>query len=196
MRCLQQDFIKGGTMNNNQRIKQKMRQFLSLLAVFLLVFTGNTFAKKKGAQVMIDRTDGQVVKGELLSVKQSSLLVMTTASNSGVTIEMNEIDKIGIKRKSKFGKGALLGGIIGVAGGAVLGGNAGSELERWEEGSIRSGAIKGGIVVGAACAVVGGIVSSISLKKYKTFQVKGKSPSELAMVMKRLEKKARFKNTK
>ena len=61
-------------MKNKKKIIQKTRQSLTLLIVFLLVYPGNLTAKKKGAQLLIEKQDGQSIVGELLRVKQDSLL--------------------------------------------------------------------------------------------------------------------------
>ena len=183
----------GGIKMNNMRARQILQQFFIAVVVLSLFCPGNLWAKRKGAQLQIINLDGDVIEGELLRVKQDSLLVMTSLSNTGAAIKINEIDKIMVKRKSKFGKGALWGLLIGGAGGAALGRTWGSNLESEGIGTV-PGMVIGGVVIGAVGALTGGIISSISLKDYKTIQVKGKSPSEIKEIMKKLHKKARFKN--
>ena len=103
------------------RFKRKSFQILTVVMVFLLICPGNLSAKKKGAQLVIDKQDGQVIEGELLRVKDNTLLVMTSAAETGVTIDINEIIKIRIKKKPGAVKGALIGGLlVGGAGGGLV----------------------------------------------------------------------------
>ena len=100
-------------MKNKKRIKQKIRQLLTLSIVVLLICPFSLAAKRKGAQLMIVKEDGQVLEGELLKVKEDSLLIITFGSSNGVTIDIAGISKQKIKRKAKFGKGSLIGLLIG-----------------------------------------------------------------------------------
>jgi len=172
------------------RFKIKGFQLLTLVIVFLLIYPGNLAAKKKGAHLMVEKQDGQVIEGELLSVKQNSLLVMTSASGNGVTIDINEIEKIMVKRKSKFGKGALKGAIIFGVAGYGLGGWYALAIDY--EGSYKKYRIRSGLKGAALGALLIGALSEIA-RDYKTIRVKGKSPSEIKKIMEKLKKKARFK---
>jgi hypothetical protein len=183
-------------MRNKRWITQKIRQCLILVVVFLLIYPGNLAAKKQkpGAQLQIAKLDGDVIKGELLRVQDGSLLLMTTGSQEGISIEINEIDKIMVKRKSKFLKGVLKGALIGGTIGVLLGGISGSiESEGRLSTSTFNGAVWVGKYIGGIGALTGGIFS-LGLKNYKTIQVKGKSPSEIKKIIKKLKKGARFNN--
>jgi len=166
------------------RFKKKYLPLLTLPVVFLLIYPGNLAAKKKGAHLVVEKQDGQFIEGELLSVKENSLLVMTSGSETGVTIDINEIEKIKIKRKNKSGKGALLGAgacfLIGSVAGAnnsVLRDNVGGNL---------------GLIAAVPGALIGGIVGAMIPGSYKTIPVKGKSPSKIKKIMELLKEKARF----
>ena len=97
-----------------------------IVAVLMLIapfFVTDVTAKEKkhGAQLSIQKKDGQEIRGELLTIKGSHLLLMDSSSLSGVTLDIGEISRIQVVKKSKFfknaGKGLLWGGGIG----AVLG---------------------------------------------------------------------------
>ena len=64
-----------------------MLQFISLLLVFsILALSGNLFAKeKRGADLIIQKKDGQHVRGELIAVKKNSLLLLDRESGADVT---------------------------------------------------------------------------------------------------------------
>jgi len=178
-------------MKNKTRIKQKIQQFLTLGIVVLLICPLNLAAERKGAQLMIVKEDGQVIDGELLRVKENSLLLMTSGSETGVTVDFNEMIKLKIKRKAKFGKGALIGLLIGGGLGLLYAGSGDKEGENVIFGGSSN---VGGTVVfmGAVGAGVGGIIGSMK-RGYKEIQVKGKAPSQIKEIMSKLNKKARFK---
>jgi len=177
------------------RCKRKYLHLLTLVIVFLLIYPGNLDAKKMGSLLVVEKQDGQVIEGELLSVKENSLLVLTSGSGNGVTIDINGIEKIKIKRKKKFGKGALIGAGVGFLIG-MIGGSIDSNHHNESEGpGIGDGFHMGGIVgvtFAIPGALIGGIGATIS-GDYKTIQLKGKSPSEIEKIMEKLKKKARFK---
>jgi hypothetical protein len=176
---------------SNKEITQVVAQLLIPFVVFSLIFPGNLTAKT-GAQVLITKNDGQVIEGELLRVKEDSLFIMTSAANTGVTVDIHEVNTIGIKRKSKFGKGLLKGGLIGFTGGALLG-IVYHPVINEDNGGALDGAIRGGIFFGVVCAFLGGIIG-VGLKNYKTFQVTGSSAVEVKKILKKLKKKAHFKD--
>lgn len=177
-------------MKNKKWLKQKIRQSLTLIIVILLICPLNLAAKKKGAQLRIEKEDGEVIEGELLTVKENSLLIMTSASNTGVTIDIHEIEKVGIKRKSKVSKGALTGAVVFGGVGYALGGVAAllddnqKPTSQYRMPLALKGAALGALLIGT--------VSAIS-NDYKTHQVKGKSPAKIEKILKKLRKKARFK---
>jgi hypothetical protein len=171
------------------RFKIKGFQLLTLVIVFLLIYPGNLAAKKRGAYLVVEKQDGQVIEGELLNVKQNSLLVMTSASGNGVTIDINEIIKIRMKKKLKFMKGVLKGFLIGGGIGTLM---ALSQKNNDQGGFVVIGPgvyVLTGMVLGTGAGGVVGLLSS----NYKTIRVKGKSPSEIKKIIKKLKKKARFK---
>lgn len=172
------------------RFKRKSFQILTLVIVFLLIYPGNLAAKKKGAHLVINKQDGQVIEGELLRVKENSLLVMTAASGDGVTIDINEIIKIRIKKKSGAVTGALIGGLlVGAAGGGL------GYMVVAVEGDPGAGGAAIGFAAGATIgALLGAGTGALLSIGYKKIQVKGKSPSQIEKILKKLKKRARFKD--
>jgi hypothetical protein len=184
---------KEGIKMNTMRVKQILQQFFIAVVIFSLFCPGNLWAKRKGAQLKIMKSDSKVIEGELLRVKDNSLLVMTTGSVTGVTVDMNEIIQLRIKKKRTFGKGAMPGLLIG-AGLGIAVGLAGSYDG---EGFIRSrgeGALVSGLTLGVLGLGVGGITGSFGGHYYKKIQVKGKSPYKIKKIMLKLKEMARFKN--
>ena len=97
-----------------------MRKAISLFLVFsILVLSAPLTAKeRKGADLIIQKKDGTQVRGELIAVKENSLLLLDRESGADVTVDIGAIRVIKIKKKSKLLKGAgnglLIGGGTGV----------------------------------------------------------------------------------
>ncbi|MGB6865507.1 MAG: hypothetical protein WBE11_07415 [Candidatus Aminicenantaceae bacterium] len=66
--------------------------------------------QKPGAKVIIQKIDGQQFRGELIAVKQNSLLLKEYESGGDITVDVEDIAVIKIVKKSK----ALLGAGIGL----------------------------------------------------------------------------------
>jgi len=76
--------------------------------------------RKHGAKLIITKKNGQQIKGELITVKPNSLLILD-AEGKDVSIDIADIKVIRIVKKSKFGKGLLYGLLIGGGGGGLFG---------------------------------------------------------------------------
>jgi hypothetical protein len=95
---------------------------VAMVLAVLLIFPFNAMGKqKKGAKVVIHTMDGQRVKGELLRVKDEKLLIMKDGVNTEATFFIDDIARIGIKRKNKFLKSVGIGIAIGAGVGATMG---------------------------------------------------------------------------
>jgi hypothetical protein len=68
---------------------------------------------RRGATVEVTMSDGSKVKGELLAVKADVLLVYDSAARQGKNIDLRQVTKVRVLKKSKFGEGLLIG--LGVA---------------------------------------------------------------------------------
>ena len=177
---------------NNKRVRQILQQFFIAVVVFSLFCPGTLWAKRKGAQLQIMKSEREVIEGELLRVKDNSLLVMTSGSETGVTVDMNEIVLIRIKKKHTFGKGAGPGLLVGVGIGIVAGLAGKYDGEGILVKNKGQGAFVGGLTLGVLGLAVGGIVGSSGGQYYKKIQVEGKSPYKIKKIMWKLKKMARF----
>jgi len=167
-----------------------MKKFITLFLVFsLLALSGNLYAKKKGAEIVIQKTDGTKVRGELIAVKQNSMLLTEFESGMDVSVDTDEMELITIVKQSKTGKGALYGFLIGGGIGIVLGYTADPDTPPSREAT----AAIVGISVGLIGALFGGMWGS-SKGKPETTQIEGKSASEIKEILEKLRKKARVKN--
>lgn len=178
------------------RSKQIFQQFLIAVVVLSLICPGSLWAKKEkaGKEIIVTKEDGLQVKGELLKVEDNSLLLLIHESLAKVSIIVSEIDNIKVKKKSMAKNGAIIGALVGCFFGGYLVYSIFNSLD--EEQSIRYiiiGAAIGGGLGAAPGLIVGGLADGIAPNRYKTYQVKGKSPSEIKEILKKLKKKARFK---
>lgn len=157
-----------------------MKRVISLFLVFsILTLSGNLFAKeKKGVDLIIQRTDGTQARGELIAVKEKSLLILERESGADVTIDVGDIKRIILIKKSKFLQGAGLGVLIGGGAGAGLA----SLFVKW----YSPWALFGVIVIGGFGAALGLLIGGIaggSAGIDETIKFDGKSDSEIQKIL-------------
>ncbi len=100
----------------------KMKKLISLFLVFsLMMLSVNLYAKeRRGATLIITKKDGQRIKGELITVKPNSLLLLDTEGKD-VSVDIADIRVIRVVKRSKLLLGAGLGLLIGAGLGALVG---------------------------------------------------------------------------
>jgi len=101
---------------------KKGKKFIALFLTFsLMMLSVNLYAKeRRGAKLIVTKTDGQKIRGELITVKPNSLLLLDT-DGKDVSIDIVDIKVIRVVKKSEALSGAVLGILIGGAAGAALG---------------------------------------------------------------------------
>ena len=166
-----------------------MKKNISLfLVISLLMLSVNLFAKeKRGANLKIWKKDGRLIKGELIAVRENSLLVLDTEGKD-VNIEIHDITFIGIKRKSKALKGFVLGTLIYGASHAILFRNYNSLGNLIWSSSVVGGSI--GVLIRVLS------VSGVFSPKYKIINLAGMSPEKFKETLDKLRKKARIRDYK
>jgi hypothetical protein len=168
-----------------------MKKSISLLLVasFLTPSLPLCADERKGVDLIIHKTDGQQIRGELIAVKQSALLLLERDSGTDITVDTGEIRVITHIKKSKVWKGMGLGLLIGGGAGAGVS----SLAQEW--GLTTSGTIVtlSAILVAAIGLAIGGYLGAVS-GKAKTIQIEGKSNPEIHLILNKLRKKARIRN--
>jgi hypothetical protein len=161
----------------------------------LLICSENLFAnKRRGADLVVTKIDGQQIAGELIVVKPSSLLLLDSQTGGDVSAEIGEIEAIKIVKKSKalvIGAGGLgLGVVMGILAAESV---QNEEMHSWSEFFVKSmysnpvyNATGLGIVLGISGALIGALVG-----KDKTIQLEGNSPEEIRTIMDKLRAQAR-----
>lgn len=162
-----------------------------ILVFFLLVISGNlTAAIRKGVKLVIQKTDGQEVVGELVTVKRDSLLILNKETEEDTTVNLNVIDVITVDNKSLMFE-------LGM-GGALLAGAARLSLHSTVEksGALTEGATEHQVqevwLFGAIGGGIGILVGAIAGMN-KTIQIQGESDADIQNAMEKLSKKARIK---
>lgn len=168
-------------------MKAKGKKYTALAIIILLVaLSGNLFAKKKGAELIIQKTDGQQIQGELIAVKENSLLVMESLSLNDLTIKIDDVKIVTILGKSRFWRGAGFGFLMGSLGAMMVTGFLFAE----KMGDMAGGSVSYGAIGGAVGAVVGGLVGK-KPRMPEIIEVEGKSDSEIKEILEILRSRAR-----
>lgn len=173
-------------------MKKKGERLVALILVFSLVaLSGNLMAaERKGVRLVIQKTDGQEIKGELVAVKRDSLLILDAETETDTNINLNIIDVITVDNKSlmfEMGVGAsLLAGAARLSLHSVF--QKAEETE--EEATVHHlykvltwGAIGGGV----------GLVAGAFFGINKTIRIQGESDADIQSALEKLSKKARVR---
>ena len=141
--------------------------------------------QKPGTKLIIQKTNGQQIKGELIAVKQSSLLLIEEESGADKSISITDIKVVKIVRKSRFLLAAGTGLLIGAGIGALIGSSMhkSNTFDVW-------GSELGALAGAGAGAIIGMIIESF-ISSDKTIQFEGKSEVETKEILEDLRKKAR-----
>ncbi len=170
-------------------MKAKDKKLIALFLIFSLVMlSANLYAKeRRGAKLIITKKDGQLIKGELITVKPNSLLLLDTEGKD-VSVDIADIEVITIVKKSKVWTGAGLGALIGGGVAALC-----NELfwkangEQYMKHIITAFV---GVIGGAAGGLIGALVGARAGTD-KTIQIEGRPDLEIRETLEYLGKKAR-----
>jgi len=176
------------------------KKFTTLLLIVSLMTIGcATMGMRKqgghGATLIITKTDGQLIEGELITVKPNSLLLLNTEGKD-VSVDIADIKVIRIKKKSKANLGAGIGGAIG--GGIGLYKIVSACKAEDADGSFYSYFLLGSLVVPAAAivgAVIGGGIGAL-VRGDDVIYLTGMTDSEIKEALDKLRKKARIRDYK
>ncbi len=175
------------------------KKFVSLFLILsLMMLSLNLSAKeRRGAIIVITKKDGTQFQGELIAVKQNSLLILVP-SGKDVSFGIEEIMAIRIVRR-KF-RPLRIGGLVS---GAVIGSYIGiSIIVKAGEEAVELGKVAVvwvGIIlvplfatIGAALGILPAVLTDIKAK----FQIEGMTDSEIQETLDKLRKQARIRDYK
>ena len=131
-----------------------------------------------GSKISIEKINGEIVKGELLSVRQNSILLLPIYKPESSVIEyidlvevfeFNDLNKVTIITESDFGTSCLIigGTAIGVG---IIGALVGASTERGSTEKFLSGA--GGCLIGLLVGLAIGIVINILVTSDEVIDIK------------------------
>jgi hypothetical protein len=171
-----------------------LKIFFALFLVFSLTgLYGNLYAnERRGADLNIQKKDGQQLQGELITVKIDSFLLQDADSWADISVYVGDINKSTIVKKLKallgIGIGLVVGGVIG----AIAGYSSGTDEETGMTITLSeyNEYFYGGIGAGVG-ALLGGVFGA-SAGKDITIQIEGKSEAEIKEILEELRKKARI----
>ena len=170
------------------KMSEKRKKIVSLLLVFsLVVFSGNLTAQqswvgaqeKKGAKLKVEKNNGQQVTGELIAVKEGSLLLLDSETISDLSVDIKDIKAITIVKKSLGFQFMVYGALAG-----VLYGSSQKKTFLYEDRSQPY------FEVGAALAGTGLVIGTV-LGINRKIQIQGKSDADIQETLEKLNKKAR-----
>ena len=174
------------------------KKFISLFLVFSLL-TINCFPKRRGINLNVTRTDGQPIKGELIAVKENSLLFLEKEAGVDVSINISDVKIITVKGLTTVLR--LTAPILSAVGGAVLGlfvwwlgsagglGYIGAGKEEMKKDQKKYAGY-GALILGS----LGTVASMFATDK--TIQIEGMTDSEIQETLDKLRKKARIRKYK
>lgn len=162
---------------------------LSLLSLFI-IFNSLDAGERRGAEVVVQKLDGDQIQGELIVVKKTSLLLLDSVSRFDVSVNLKEIGIVHVIKGPKTGLGAisgfLLGGVVGVAATGKS-----KNCGQCPDSTRRN--IIGGALVGGIGALIGALIGSTSgSNEIIIFQ--GLPQDELDVKLEKMRSKARIKN--
>jgi hypothetical protein len=164
-----------------------MKKFFTIFIIlFFLISQGNMYGEKKGAEIVIQKRGGLKIRGELIAVKEDSLLLMERESGSDVSVAVRETRLIVIVKKPRLNYG-FFGGLL--VGGA-LGGYLGATMYGPGEEAL---AVMLGALGAVTFATLGGFIFG-SVSSGETIHFYGKSDAEIQDILKRLRNMARVRN--
>lgn len=175
---------------HSQRRERIGRELLAVILVLALLAPGLAAKERRGNDVIVTKTDGTAVSGELLAVKGTDLIIMDGTTSAGITVNLADVKAAKVVKHSKFLKGIGMGFLIGAPIGALMGLASGKQNPGWFEYTPAEGALIGVILLGGTGMLIGGTAGALSGID-PNIRIEPPSPTRLAEVASQLRPYAR-----
>jgi hypothetical protein len=164
---------------------------VAVLALSFFMLSTDVYGKqKKGATVIITMSDGRQASGELIAVKPKSILILDPTGKDA-SFDLTEIAVVKVFRKSKVGKGALIGFLSGAGSGIAVAFIAAGTGEDSDFARAWGSFVLGGI--GGVVGLVGGLVAGASAGGELDIRFEGATGLSFKEDLQKLTKYARYK---
>jgi hypothetical protein len=188
----QKRYLKSMEMKNMKigKLRKETMAAFALLALGLVMPLAAK-EKAKGAEVLVQKKDGQRIKAELLAVKDGRLILMDASTFSDVTCAVDDIRSLQIVKKAKVLKGLGLGSLTGGVAGSGLGFLSGND----KPGFMSFTAGQKALVLGVGLAAIGGLIGGVSGALTgidDSVDLEGRSSQDIESILRKLDKEARF----
>jgi len=148
----------------------------------------NLMAKeRRGVELVITKIDGQQIQGELIAIRQNSLLLLSY-EGADVSVYIDDIEVITIEKKSKAWIGGGVGLLIGSSAFLIIAYNMPDAVDV----SVPE-AIAVSLLLGMPVALLGALIGS-TMGGDETIQIEGISDTEKKEVLEKLRRQARIIN--
>lgn len=162
----------------------RAKRFVCVLVVAILFVPAGLSAKdRKGADIVVTRTNGSQFGGELIAVKPDSLLLLS--AGMALSIPLADIREVRIVRKPKALLFAGIGGAAGATVGAFVGIYKGGGDDESGPAALRGAAVYG------ALGALAGLLTSMAFSGDSQFNVAGGQPETVAEFWDRLRSYSR-----
>ncbi|MBU4404727.1 MAG: hypothetical protein L6428_00300 [Candidatus Aminicenantes bacterium] len=165
------------------KIKKVIATALTFVIFMALVQPPLLTAKeRRGSTVEVILIDWHRVKGELLAVKGHDLVIYDKSRDQGFTVNIEQVSRIWLKKKSRFFSGIALGLITGVGLGAIWYACT-TERDEFREFAL--------ILPSFATIPLGGLIGAIQGLSVK-LPIKGEEPAYIEECLQYLQQYARY----
>jgi hypothetical protein len=169
--------------------------FVSVFIFTLLMFPFQLTSKQKpGAKLNVIKTDGSNIRGELISVKPTALLLKGSESQSDITVDLDDIIMIRIRKRSNIILGTVLGTLAGGVSGMLIGGMFPHKENTEDNLSWKYGRNFG--IIGMAAGAIGGTFLGLKAGKEEIIHLEGLAPEDREFWLDVLRNQARIKDIK
>lgn len=163
---------------------------LTVLIIFAVVSSLPAKEKSMGADLIIKKKDGQVIKAELLAVKGRDLIMMDHLALSELIVGIDEVRSIQIVKKSKVLRGMGIGLLAGAGSGALWGFGHGGDTEGFFRFKTGDRVLLGAIGFGFWGAAIGGGFGALAGQD-EHIKIEGTPQQEIEAILIKLDQKAR-----